>query len=327
MQDQIALSKAVEGDRRPALRPLQGRLRRPPHDHAAAIDLSRTDNGLSPRAGLIWTPTAASDLLRQLQLRVPAVRRSSSSLATTTADLDPEKAQQLRDRRALGPASETDAVARALFRTDRDDVRVDGSGEPGLLREDAASSAARASEIGLQGEVTRDWQVFGGYAYLDGRVTKPISTGTTAPSASDRPGRQQDRPGARAHVLCSGTRSISAAGWGVGLGLIYQDELVHLVQQHGDAAVVHARGRRGLLRRSATARRGSRSTSRTCSTRSTTRPSDGDNNISPGRHSTARLTLLAASERLTGGFRRACAVEHASSRWRPSRPRRRRWPE
>jgi len=34
--------------------------------------------------------------------------------------------------------------------------------------------------LGLQGEVMRNWQVYGGYAHLDGRITKPITSGTTA---------------------------------------------------------------------------------------------------------------------------------------------------
>ena len=42
----------------------------------------------------------------------------------------------------------------------------------------------QGAELGLQGDVTRNWQVFGGYAYLNARVTQPFNSNTTATAAS-----------------------------------------------------------------------------------------------------------------------------------------------
>jgi catecholate siderophore receptor len=56
-----------------------------------AVDLSRTDTGWSPRAGLIWSPTAASVYYASYSYAfLPSGEQLS--LATTTADLEPEKA-------------------------------------------------------------------------------------------------------------------------------------------------------------------------------------------------------------------------------------------
>lgn len=67
----------------------------------------------------------------------------------------------------------------ALFRTLRQDVRVADPLNPGYFVK-TGEQRTDGLEIGLQGDVTRRWQVYGGYAYLDGRVTQPVSTGTSA---------------------------------------------------------------------------------------------------------------------------------------------------
>ena len=78
-------------------------------------------------------------------------------------------------------------------------------------------------EIGIQGEVTRNWLVYGGYAYLDGRIKQPISSGTAATPASVVPA------GNKIGLVPENTFSLwnqfdLGGGWGTGLGLIYQDE-------------------------------------------------------------------------------------------------------
>lgn len=186
----------------------------------APVDLSRTDTGWSPRAGLIWTPTAASVYYVSYSYAfLPSGEQLS--LATTTADLEPEKAinYEAGARWDLLPRL---TLSSAIFRLDRKDVHVTDPANPGTFVK-SGRQRTEGIEIGIQGEVTRDWLVYGGYAYLDGRIKEPISGGTAATPASVVPA------GTKIGLVPENTFSLwnrfnLGEGWGTGLGLIYQDE-------------------------------------------------------------------------------------------------------
>ena len=192
VQDQIALSKEWKllaglrydhfktrfDDRRTTLTPAT--------TPTTATDLARTDKEFSPRVGLIWSPTAV-DLLRQLQLRVPALRRDArprrarQNTGLSTADLAPEKAKnyEIGARWDLLPDA---TLSAAIFRLDRNNVRnADGNG--GFVQ--TGQQRTEGVELGLQGDVLPYWQVYGGYAYLDAEITK-ASAGDPARSATAR---------------------------------------------------------------------------------------------------------------------------------------------
>jgi catecholate siderophore receptor len=216
VQDQVALSKQwkllaglrydhfkVDFDDRRILTP---------------TDLSRTDNAVSPRLGLIWTPNAASTYyVSYSHAFLPSGEQLG--LATTTADLAPEKAKNYE----LG--ARWDLLARltlsaALFRTDRDDVRVADPLNPGFFVK-SGQQRTEGYELGLQGEVTPAWQVYGGYAHLDGRIRKPITSGTSATAASVVPA------GSKIGLVPEHTVSLwnkvnLGGGWATGLGVIHQ---------------------------------------------------------------------------------------------------------
>src|SRR6185436_12587670 len=146
-----------------------------------ATDLSHTDRAWSPRAGLVWTPTAAQTYYVSYSYAfLPSGEQLS--LATTNADLEPEKAinYELGARWNLRPGV---TLSSAIFRLDRKDVHVTDPANPGTFVK-SGKQRVEGIEIGIQGEVTRDWLVYGGYAYLDGRVQEPISSGTAATPSS-----------------------------------------------------------------------------------------------------------------------------------------------
>jgi catecholate siderophore receptor len=217
VQDQLTLSKqwkAVAGlrydrfsvdldDRRTTTTPL---------------DLSRSDSAFSPRAGLIWSPSAAQSYYVSYSYAfLPSGEQLG--LAATTADLSPEKARnyEIGARWDLRPGL---TLSSALFRTDRDNVRVADPSNPGFFV-NSGQQRTEGLEVGVQGEVTRNWLVYGGYAHLDGRITKPITTGTAATPGSIV------AAGTKLGLVPQDTLSLwnrvnFAHGWGAGLGLIHQ---------------------------------------------------------------------------------------------------------
>jgi catecholate siderophore receptor len=254
-----------------------------------AVDLSRTDRAWSPRAGLVWTPTAAQSYYVSYSYAfLPSGEQLG--LATTNADLEPEKAinyelgARWNLRRGL-------TLSSALFRLDRKDVHVTDPANPGTFVQ-SGRQRVDGFEAGIQGEVTRDWLVYGGYAHLNGRILEPISSGTAATAASVVPA------GNKIGLVPENTFSLwnrfnVGEGWGAGLGLIYQDESYTSFNNtvklpaffRVDGGIYYAfTGRKTWLQFNV----------ENIFNKRYYPTVDGDNNISPGAPRNARLTLTLA---------------------------------
>ena len=177
----------------------------------AATDLARTDNEFSPRLGLTWSPGANTTwYLSYSSSFLPSAEQLS--LAVNTAQLAPETAKNYEAgvRWDLLPKL---TLSAAVFRTDRDDVKVVDPNNPGLLIL-AGQQRTDGVELGLQGEVTKHWDIYAGYANLDGRIVK----GTTIPA-----GR---RVGLVPQDSLSVWNKVGLGGaWSAGLGVIHQSEV------------------------------------------------------------------------------------------------------
>jgi catecholate siderophore receptor len=202
-----------------------------------------------------------------------------------TADLEPEKATnyEIGARWDLLPRL---TLSTALFRLDRDDVRVNDPLRPGFFVK-TGKQRTEGFEIGLQGEVTRYWQVYGGYAYLDGRVVNPVASGAAVIPAGNKIGLVPE------NTFSLWNKFDIAAGWSAGLGLIYQDEsftsfnntvkLPSFTRLDGALYYTLAGGKTRLALNV-----------ENIFDKMYFPTVDGDNNISPGAPRSARLTLSTA---------------------------------
>jgi catecholate siderophore receptor len=142
--------------------------------------LARTDYGLSPRAGVIWNLSPRTTVYASAsEAFLPSAE--TLSLATTTADLGPERARNIEIgvKRDLTENATDLALTAAIFRQDKRDVRVADPQRPGFF---VKTGLQRTSglELGLAGSVTSNWQLFAGVAALDARVESALATGTSA---------------------------------------------------------------------------------------------------------------------------------------------------
>jgi len=275
MQDQIALSKEWK---------LLAGLR---HDYfkatfddrrttTPAIDLAHTDKEISPRLGLIWSPTSASTYYASYSYSfLPSAE--TLSLAANTANLDPENAKnyELGARWDLLPDL---TLSAAVFRLDRNNVRnADGLGGIVLTGQQRTDGV----ELGLQGEITRHWQVYAGYAHLDSRITKATAA---AGNLGNRPQLVPE------NTLSLWNKLALGGGLGAGLGVIYQgvsypnaDNTVQLpafVRADGALYYAFAGGKTRLALNV-----------ENLFNKKYFPTADANNNISPGAPRTARLTV------------------------------------
>jgi catecholate siderophore receptor len=249
------------------------------------VDLSRTDNEVSPRLGLIWQPTAASTYYGSYSYAfLPSGEQLN--LATTTADLAPETAKnyEIGARWDVLPRL---TLSTAVFRLDRDNVKVADPVNAGFFVK-TGQQRTEGVEIGLQGDVTPRWQVYGGYAHLDARVEKPFNSGTAAAVATIIPaGNKVGLVPENMFSLWNKYRLDEQ--WAAGLGLIYQSSYFtsfnNQVTIPGfsrvDAALYYSVDRRTRIALNV----------ENLFDKKYYPTVDGDNNISPGAARSARVTL------------------------------------
>lgn len=251
-------------------------------------DLQRTDKELSPRLGVIWSPTPWSTYYASYSYAfLPSGEQLG--LATSTADLAPEKSTnyELGARWDLLPKL---SMSLAAFRLDKDDVRSRDPSGSGLFVK-TGQQRTDGVEIGLQGEVMRNWNIYAGYANLDARVSKALSSGTDATAAAIPVGRKVGL--VPENMLSVWNRIDLGQQWGAGLGIIHQSasyaSISNSVKLPGftrlDGALYYTlEGRKTRLALNI----------ENLTDKHYYPTADGDNNISPGAPRSFRLTLMTS---------------------------------
>lgn len=183
--------------------------------NAANVDLSHTDKEFSPRAGLIYQPNAYSSYYASYSYAfIPS--GETLSLSTSNAELEPEKAEnwEIGGKWDINPRLSATA---AVFRLDRSNVKSKDPVDPTKL---VLSGLQRTEgvEVGVQGQISKDWQIYAGYANLNAEIVK--ATGGSASAAAVPAGRKVALVPKNAASLWN--RFDLGNGWSTGLGVVYQ---------------------------------------------------------------------------------------------------------
>ena len=248
--------------------------------------LARTDSAFSPRLGLIWSPTGTQSYYASYSYSfLPS--GETLGLAVTTASLAPEKSKnyEVGGRWDVSPRLQ---LSGALFRTDKTDVRVADPDNAGFFLK-TGKQRATGFEFGLQGEVTRGWQVYAAYTDLNARILQAINTGTAATAASIIPAGRL-LPLTPRHVLSIWNKVELGAGFGAGLGVIRQSESFATVS-NAVRLPAFTRLDAGLYYALAGGRTRLALNVENLADKTYFPTADGDNNITVGAPRTARLTL------------------------------------
>ncbi|MFL6735365.1 MAG: TonB-dependent receptor [Sphingomicrobium sp.] len=145
--------------------------------HGAGFRLSRTDHTVSPRIGVILKPQKNLSIYGSFSRSfLPQSGDQFSGLTTTTADLKPERFENLEIGAKWEPVSGLLATA-AIYRLDRTNTR---STDPVTLQTVlTGAQRSKGIELGLERSMTDRWQISAGYAFQKAEITE---TTTAAPA-------------------------------------------------------------------------------------------------------------------------------------------------
>lgn len=140
-----------------------------------AVDLSSTDDLFSPRAALVFKPTASVSAYASYSLTYqPRAGEQLASLSATNAALDPEEFTNYE----IGlkwDASKRLAFTAALFQLERTNVAVADPNDPTLsILVDGQEN--RGVELGLSGKLTDRWSIIAAGTYQDAQISSDQST-------------------------------------------------------------------------------------------------------------------------------------------------------
>ena len=143
-------------------------------NNRTATDFSGDDGLVSPRVGLVYKPIEPVSIYGSYSLSyLPRAGEQLGSLSVSNQALDPEEFRNY-EFGAKWDVVPNFSLTAALYRLDRGNVVVPDPVDPALsLLVDAQRT--KGFELGLNGYLTRAWNIAGGYAYQDGVITQSIS--------------------------------------------------------------------------------------------------------------------------------------------------------
>jgi len=140
------------------------------HNNRTGDTLSRPDNLVSPRAGIVFKPVAVVSVYGSYSVSyLPSSGDQFSSLTTITEQVKPEKFQNYEVGAKWDPSS-TIALTTAVYRLDRTNTRSTDPNDPTRIVQ-TGSQRTSGYEFGVNGRITPLWSVAGGYSYQDAYVT------------------------------------------------------------------------------------------------------------------------------------------------------------
>jgi catecholate siderophore receptor len=177
----------------------------------AVLHLDHVDRLGSPRAALVIKPTPMQSYYLSFGTSFDP-SAEALALTTKTANLGPVKAKTYEAGAKTGWMDGALSATGAVFRTEVDNAQTNDPENPTItvLNGDQRMDGV---EFGVTGHLTPQWEIFGGYTYLDG---KTISSGTAAYVG-------KPLPNVAPNALNLWTEYDLSSAWEVGAGINWLD--------------------------------------------------------------------------------------------------------
>jgi catecholate siderophore receptor len=146
--------------------------------------LSRTDENVSWKAGIIYKPVADASVYFGYGTSVnPSIDAINLASTTLPALLDPEESRSFEVGAKWQMLDDRLLLTAAAFRTEKTNARTPGlPGDPPTVL--AGNQRVDGIELSATGQITDAWYVLAGYTFLDSEITKsntPAEVGKEMP--------------------------------------------------------------------------------------------------------------------------------------------------
>lgn len=175
-------------------------------------NLARTDYAASPRVGVVYQPRPWASAYGNYS-RTFDPSGEGLSLATNNAQLKPEVTRNVEGGGKFSLLQSRVLATMSVFRLDRTNIKSTDPNNP-LALLNLGEQRTDGAEVSMQGSLTRRWEVFGGYAWLDGRI---VSSTTSSNGVSLQGRRPAMTP---LHAGSVWTTYTFANGFGLGGGMV-----------------------------------------------------------------------------------------------------------
>jgi len=250
------------------------------HNHRNGDNLSRTDRLVSPRAGVVFKPITSVSFYGNYSVGyLPSSGDQFSSLTIITQQVKPEKFTSY-EVGAKWDIRHALALTTALYRQDRTNTRATDPNNPTAIVQ-TGSQRTNGFELGLNGAVTRAWQIVGGYAHQDAFITSATTAAVKGAQVAQVP-----------HDTFSLWNNYSISQrLGVGLGIIHRSDMFAAIDNtvvlpgytRADAAVFFSFNEKWRMQ----------ANFQNLLDRKYYANADNNNNISPGSPRGVRMALIA----------------------------------
>jgi len=139
---------------------------RPPTN--TAPNLSRVDWAASPRVGVVYAVKPWASLYGNYS-RTFDPSGENLSLAANNAELKPEVTENYEGGTKWELLRQRLLLTASVFRLDRTNIKTTDPNDPTALL-NLGEQRTNGAELNGQGEIARHWKMYGGYAWLDGRI-------------------------------------------------------------------------------------------------------------------------------------------------------------
>lgn len=173
----------------------------------ALLRLDHVDNVVSPRAALVFKPTALQSYYLSFGTSFDP-SAEALALTTRTANLGPVKAKTYETGAKTGWLNGMLSVTGAVFHTEVDNAQTNDPENPTITTLNG-NQRVNGLELGASGYLTRQLEIFAGYTYLDART---IAAGTAAYVGRLLPNTAHNAVNLWAEYEFSGSWEVGAGG-------------------------------------------------------------------------------------------------------------------
>lgn len=193
------------------------------YDRLTDTRVHNKDEGVSPRAGLVWQPSAVQSYYVSYGTSFNPSAETFGTLDASTSRLDPEKNRNVEVGAKWDLFDGRMTLNSAIYRLEKFDARTDDPNDPDLTIL-GGKQRTNGFELELAGEIASGWDISAAYAYMDSEVVKSSTFAAGTVSGINKSLEGMDSPNVPRHSGMVWTTYKFLGNWEAGGGVFFSDE-------------------------------------------------------------------------------------------------------